>query len=761
MSTTTGVIVRPLWRRWRLSAALVLVLALGQATTVALFVITDGVLMRPFPVRAPEQLFVAAPESPFRPGRPGTVTPEAIDELRRLPGVVAAAGFKLESVFDDRQREEGGFREAVVTEGFFDTLGVPPARGRSLHAADGTPGDPRRAVIGHGLWRDRFGEARDLVGRVVTLGGRSLEVVGVMPPGFDIPNGTNVWFQAAPAAPSPIRMASLTPVLRVRGGVLGRTTNSGEGRLLVESLRHYFTPSGGVSVAVLFASALLGLMIAWVHLGAVQVGFAIDEWRDLALRSALGASRRRLAWERAAQCLLLTVAGGVAAHFAVPSVVAALVRMLPPELTLGQPLDPGPRSLAFLAVLSVAGGACLALGPVFLLTEDRLSDGIRGGARVLKRGGSGLREVLLAGQVALVTAILYLAAVYGLHFLDARHADLGLDYHRVAAIELPATFTTAAREEPLLRRVRSLPFVRHAALGQLPLDRGRLMVSVLPRAPRTLAEARSRNAALFAAHPGYFRTLGIRILHGQEDPDRAGDALYLSRALASSLRIDETRIGTTVYVDGLPSRVAGIVSDVRADETGQASRVLYAPSRGGSSSLVVSTRVPVVEVERTLAAAVAEAAGTRTPPRVTLGSRLAARLTAPERSRATLLGLLGLSSLVLGIAGVFSTTSEAVKRRARDTAIRLALGASASHVVWRQLKRSTGAVLWGLAAGLGIGVLGGHLASSLTQGVQGHGPLAACGVVLALLSASLLAALGPAVASIRIDIVNLVRSEAE
>lgn len=755
-------LLRPLIRRWGVTAAIVGTLALGQAVSAAIFVVADGVLYRPLPVHDPDRLVVASVESPFRKGRPGPVSRPELDELTAIPGVERAAAYALGGLFSSRGDDQTLLRDARVTRDFFDTIGVPAIRGRALTSADAGRVDPRPVVIGGRLWRDQFGRDEQIVGRVVTLGDKRVEVVGVMPDAMDYPEGTNVWLGLDDTNVSP-SFSFLRPVLRVSNAAMLAGARISRGALIVESVRQNATPRGGTSLLVLFACALATLMIAWVHLGALQVGLAVDGWQELALRSALGATRIRLSLDRGIQALVLAVSAGVIAMGLVPGLVSAVVAMLPRELTLGQPVSVGTRSLLYLILLTLGGALALAVGPIMVLRESTLALGLRGRIQVLGLPSHDhLRRWLLTVQVALVAALLYVAASSTRALIRMEHTHLGIQADRLVAVDLPRDFGTGVTGETglVMERLRQLPFVRAVAAGRLPIQPGRLMVSALAKAPTSVKELQDRNAAQFDIGPGFFGALGIQLVHGRDVHDASSQGVYITQALARSLGLDSSAIGRDVRIDGVPLPLAGIVSDVSADAVGEPSRLVFVPSSSPIGTLVVATTKPARVVAGDLTSIIRQAVGARGTVNVTVAADLAARMTAPTRARATLLMFLGLSSLLLGIAGVYSLVRETARRRARDTAIKLALGAPGATIIREHLGELAFAVGGGILLGLGLGHAASGIASRFVVGLGAVDTVAGGIVAAVLLFAASAAAVGPAIRAARVDVMALLRDAA-
>ncbi len=758
--------VRFLRRRWLSSLAVAGTLAVGLAITAGLFVIADGVLLREYPVRQPEQLFVVGPRSVVVPNRPGTIASDQFEQLSELSGVRSAAAYTEGGFFERRFSEAEALRPTAVTARFFQTLGVAAQAGRTLAKTDALAVDPYPVVISDALWGARFGRSRDVVGKTLLLGGRSVQVVGVAPRGFDLPRGTNVWVPDTPHPAAGLHMEYLQAIVRVDRTAPLFLPGPPAVSLLASPLRQYFRPSGTGGVVALFIATALTLLIGWVHLAALQTAQAGDSWRSLTLRAALGAGQRRLALCWLFQTSLLSAGAALIALVVLEPAVRIFARLLPPEVTRGQPIVVDHRAVLYLGALTVAGSACLAAGPLLLLRRHDLMAGLRGRLPVV--GGlsySGLRSAMLVAQVALVGGLLYLAAVTVHALADAKALDIGIDTEQVVGVALP---TDVRRFGPsdfeLMRRgLGQMPFVVDVARGDVPVGVGKAVVSVLAHAPRNLDEMRDCNGVELEVSRGYFRTVGCRILSGSdEELATQRNVVLLSLRLSQMLGIDRSSaVGTSVYVNGVRASVIGIVSNIWGDGPGAAGPTpyIYRPDRENLSSVVVRTPHSAGSKIRAIVDVIRRTTGVKGPLQVTLARERYSETTAQVRSQATLLTLLSLSSFCLGTFGVFCLTSESVRRGARDAAVRATLGASPQVLVVGVVMTTVRRVAVGGAVGLGFGVATAKLAAALVTGVRPIDWMAALSVMGILTAAGAISSFIPARAAGRADVLMLLREE--
>lgn len=758
--------VRFLRRRWVSSLAVAGTLAVGLAVTAGLFVIADGVLMRDFPVREPDRLLVVGPRSPFGLNGPSTLRADQVEQLAELAGVVSAAGYcDGPGFFGSRFQEAESLRATSVTPRFFQTLGITAQVGRVLIPEDAEAPDPRPVVISDGLWDVRYGRAGDVLGKAVVLGGRPVRVLGVAPPGFDLPRGTNVWVPDPAHSSSGFQMYYLQGIVRVDRMPSLQLPGPPSVPLLAMPLREYFRPSGAEAIVALFIATALTLLIGWVHLAALQTAQAGDAWRDLTLRAALGAGQRRLALCWLFQTFLLSAGGTLVAFAALDPTVRLFAHLLPPEVTLGQPITVDHQVILYLGVLTVAGSLFLASGPLLLLRRQDLTSGLRG--RIPIVGGlsySRLRSVMLAAQVALVSTLLYLAGLTVHGLVETTGLDIGIDTEHVMGVTLPtdARRFGSADFELIRQRLRRLPFVTEVARGNVPLLGGKAVVSVLPHAPRRLDEMQDRNGVEWYVSRGYFRAVGARVLAGSDEQlARPGQVVVLSRRLSSLMGFSGSPVGRTVYVNGMRRAVVGLVSDVWGNGPGAPAPTpyLYSPDGDDVTSVILRTSDPAAARVGIVTQVVGETLGVRGPIGTVLAADRYARTTAPARSRATLLVLLSLSSFLLGAVGVFCMTSENVRRGAREAAVRAALGAPSRVLVGGVVMASVRRVGLGAVVGLGLGISTAKLATVLVPGLRPFDTMAAVAVAALMLGAGVVAALIPARSAGRANLLELLREE--
>jgi predicted permease len=757
--------------RVRRTLSVIALLSVCLTVGACIFAIVDGLLLKPPPVRDPSRLFIAGPPNRLDPSRPDSVDLEDLDVLAHTPGVDGALAYDFAPDRDKNQTRPD--RERHVSASFFSTLGVTPLLGRAL-GTDDAGSSPRAVVIGYGLWRSALGGDPGVIGRVVSIGDARVLVRGVMPRGFDFPRATTIWSLAPPASrrPNGMRMRSMMAVVRLTPGTTPDALRFPDDRVVTVPLAQYLRPGDAWSILPVSIAALFMIVMGLVHLVVAQTTHAIARAKETAIRIALGSGWARIARQWLCENAWLTIAAVGVAAITAPATLTLLIRLLPAELTFGQPIAIDRRMWAVASVIALATLAALTIASLVAIRRATLTDLLRGRlTRARLAVGPRAQTVVLALQVAVVTSLVYVGTLALHSFTLADRASLGVETDGLVTVEWngdlrrDASSSTAAMAE-LAARVQQVPDVVAVAYGPSPLEPSRLIVQLSATPVRSVAEARAMPLVdIRGISAGYFRTAGIPLLDGRafDSSDEERDVAIVSHAFATHFFPNVSPIGRSLY-DGAPQplQIVGVTGDIRVMGPEAPPRELvYLPSgaivgkhlivrlRSGAPSARLSDIGAIVRT------AVADA-GTVTVVDV---AQQRDRLLDGQRARATLLGVLGIVSLGLGLAGVLAMAGESVQRGLRDAAIRLALGARPSHVVRHLIAR----VLLAVAAGLIVGVAGGlgaaQWAASIFYGVRASDPMALVAVAALVAGGAAFAALVPARRAARANVAGLLNNE--
>ena len=755
------------------TATLVLTIGLALAANTALFSIFDGLLFRPLPFRQSDRLVHLELPSPtlFKLGRDADRVKAALASSPLLSRQVRASPTGL---FERTSTPafDWGLSPVKVDPAFFDLLGVPPMLGRTLTADDATSA-PFTLVLGHAVWQTRFGGDRSIVGRHIQIPGTHPDdrwfIAGVMPKGFDFPAGANVWLPIYRFWPAPLiaSYGELAP------GATVDQLRSAVAPIVVTPLREQVRPKGAVALAVLLAATALLLLVAWSQVAGLLLARHTARLREIGVRLALGATRTALLRQFALEGAVIVLLALLLAWLAAPVLVALILRMLPPELTVGQHLAPDLRTFAFVSVLAAIGIGVLAVLPIDLVRRTSPLDLFRGGdVAALRLRSSRARTLLLIGQLAMSVTLVYLTGLAVRSFVNVNAAPLGFSPDRLVAIRMPgpggpvgpapsrdsrASLNTQRQlVRETLAALAELPTVEHVAGSHhFPMERNALGPTQLPSESDPMRRSLlGREGVIF---PGYPAVMGLRLVAGEEPSLEALAAQLLPPALQVALANETLArhlsafgppIGQIVAVNqSRRYRIVGVIEDVRAerpDLTAEPTLLPYVPSFVAPGWVLVRVRPDAVGAEASLKATLDRIWGDRAPREIIRINDAVARATLDYRARTLVMMLIGLLCLPLTVIGVAGAVSFTTRQRTRDIAIELAIGAEARNIVHRVVRQTLRATAVALAIGLAGGALVGRILSAFLYGVPAFDPLTTVVSGVVIVAAAWGAAIVPA-----------------
>jgi putative ABC transport system permease protein len=799
--------VRILYKRPLFAGAAVLTVALGIGANSAIFSVVHAVLLRPLPYPSPDRLVTLWSANPRQGFDKDVSAYPNFDDWRRqstsFEGMSAyfGADFALTEAGDPAQ-----ISGALVTPGFFETLGVAPALGRTFSPSEGAAGANRVAMLSHALWQTRFGGNPAIVGRSIMLNGVPYEVVGVMPASFAFPEKAEVWTPLAPWGRYADFMQSrgsmwLRVVGRLKPGVAPATAQAELARIASALERQYPDVNAGIGVRlvpmheeivgdvrqpllVLLAAVGLVLLIACANVANLLLTRAASRQKELAIRAALGAGRRRLIRQMLIESLVLAGAGGVVGVLLAAWGVEALQSLAPADL----PLATGIRIDG--AVILYASVAALVTGLIFGTAPALQSAAIAAGESLKQGGRSGtagtgsrrLRSAVAIVEIAVALVLLIGAGLLVRSFVAMNNVDLGFDPRHIVAlrIDLPAArypqgAQVTAFYDALTSRLRALPGVESVGLGSS------ILLSALPQSadltvqgrPRREPNARSAPVPYDSVTAGFFRTLRIPLLQGRLFTDADGPTsqpvVVVNESLARRFFPDGHAIGGKITFGdaGDPrtrwSTIVGIVADTRRGGVNRApwAEVYYPLAQAPDPRLyaLIRTAGDPLAVARSAQAAVWSIDRNQPVQSTRTVEALLAGTQANRRFTTLLLGIFSIIALALAAIGIYGVVAYSTAQRTQEIGIRMALGASRSDVLTMVLKE--GAAIG--AAGLAIGVVAAlaltRAMSSLLFGVGARDPVTFIALPVALLLVIVAATLIPAARAVRVSPVLALRAE--
>jgi putative ABC transport system permease protein len=805
---------RTLARRPGLTAVALVTLALGIGANTAMFSVVNAVLLSPPPFHAPERLVMVwasnpelarglgfedkLPTSPaaFYDWKAGTSRFEAMAMIRPASLNLSGGG--------DPER----LGAVIVTGEFFAALGTPAALGRTLRPEDDDPAAPATAVLSHAFWQRRFGGDPAAVGQAIRLDGRSTTIVGVMPApfafpragemphGFGFPRGPDAWVPAALTAEQRAHRGNRGALAfgRLKDGVapaqaqadLAAVTrrlwetypDSDRGwGVRVDPLGAQLTGAVKPALLLLLGAVGLVLLIACGNVAALLTAQAVSRRKEIAVRAALGAGRRRLGRQLLTESTLLALLGGTLGLVLAHGSLRALVHLLPATLPGAERIAVDARVAAFTLGVSVLTGLVFGVVPAMqaarLTLAATLKDTARGGGDAASRRAG---RFVVAAEMALAVVLVVGAGLLVRSFARLLAVETGFRPGGLVTfrVDLPSSRYAGARRtafvEAALERLRGLPGVAAAgATTALPMTRSEnlepLEVEGRPRPPA----GQEVYVDFRVVTPGYFAALGIPVKKGRtfepaDGPDQMRAAV-VSEALARAHWPGQDPIGRRLrlYDEEAWSTVVGVVGDVRHSGLDGDLRshlyIPYAQSPRGDLAIAVRTaadpRALLGSVRTAVAAVDAEQpiADLRTMDDV-IAASLAGR-----RFNTLLLG--GFAGLALGLSavGLYGVMSWSVGQRLREVGVRQALGATRGDVLRLVFAEAARTVAWGVVPGVLAALALGRLVSGLLFGVRAVDPLTFAVSVATLGLAAAAASLVPALRATRVDPMITLRAE--
>ncbi|MBK6486786.1 MAG: ABC transporter permease [Gemmatimonadetes bacterium] len=789
---------RRLLRQRGFSLLTVATLALGVGCATAVYSVVDGVLLRPLPFPRPAELVTLWQTRAAEGITRDEIAPATFIDLRRR--LTRVSGVSAGNPFSVSLRTPGATERLdawQVSEDFLPMLGVQPVIGRAFRPEDFGEGAAPVVLLNHGAWQQRFGGDSAIVGSTLPLDGARVTVIGVMPPGFELPDRTSAWLPWTPTeAQRADRYGTYLRIFARLGG--GATVNEAEAEfaqvareLEGEYPRAYrgvgasVVPLGEVLVGghrpllvTLLGAAVVLLLVTLANLAALQLTRIARQRRETAIRTALGAGRAGIARPLIVESCLLATAGALAAWGVAWGGVRLLLAAAPADLPRLAEVGLDARAALLVAVLAAGTAALLsgiAVGRVAVPSFSSLASRAVAGSPLARRG----RQLAVTAQLAFSLVLLLGTSPLVRSFQRVLSAERGYTTDHVLSFtvwvydEYPEPEARSAFARTVLERMRALPGVTHAALGSaLPLaDRitGEDADVVMDGAAVT--EGEEPQARGIAVWPSYFETLGIAMRRGRsltEADDEGGErVVVVNEAFARRFSPDRDPVGRMLAVGlmgrAVPRRIVGVVADTRhARLDAPPEPGLYIPwlqQPIAAMSFVVRGDRPA----ESLAAPVSRLMQA-IDPRLGLGhmGTMDALLDQRLRERRVLLALLAAfatGASLLAAVGVFGVMSQSVLERRREVGVRLALGASRRDIARELSREALAMTLGGLVVGIALAALGASAFSRFLFEVEPFDGFAFASAVVVLVAAAVAAAVVPTWRAMRTDPLMVMQAE--
>jgi predicted permease len=803
--------LRQLRRSPGFTAVAVITLALGIGANTSIFSVVNGVLLRPLTFKDPDRLVrvwhVPPPKSfpgmtTFSVSAANYLDWERQNHVFERMAIYTYRGFTLTG--GDKPEQVDG---CAATSGFFSTLGVQPVLGRGFLPEEDQPGHSNVVVLSHRLWQEHFGSNPAIVGQNINMDGQSYLVAGVMPASFQFPDFAQMWTpmawtdkeRAVRGEHHSVVVARLRPNVDWKQAQAEMNTissrleqqypedNKGWGAVVVP-LHDDLVSDVRPALLVLLGAVAFVLLIASVNVANLALARTFSRQKEIAIRTALGASSTRVLRQILTESVILAFAGGTLgltwASAGIRLIMAFLADKLPHSIDVG--LDG--KVLGFTAVISIATRILAGVLPALRLTRGDVNQSLKQGLGRTDADSSGnrTRSILVVSEVALSLILLVGAGLMIRSFQSLHGVNPGFESHHVltmSAMVSRAKFSGPAQQvnffEQVLQRVRALPGVESAGVvDDIPLDNGGshqpIAIEGRPRVP--MSEQPEVDVRLIS--PGYMSALHIPNLRGRDlsDTDIAGRSavILISESMARQFWPGEDALGKRLTLTFSPDavrEVVGIVGDVKLDGLDQTrpSATLYfpldqlsVPSTGGWNSF------PMTLVVRStgssgMASAVSNAVheiDRAMPLRdIMTMDDLVSNSLSQQRFNMLLLGAFAALALLLAAVGIYSVLSYSVKRSVREIGIRLALGARLGDVLRMVVFEGMKPTLLGVAIGVAGALALGRVLSGLIYGVKPTDPITFVAVTFLLAGIALIASIIPAYRATKVDPMVALRYE--
>jgi len=796
--------VRMLFKNKGFTAVAIIALALGIGANTAIFSVVNAVLLRPLPFKDASRLVWVWETQPTLDKAPFTPADFQDYQAQNQSFEQVAAVFSQNLTLTGSDQPER-LKAAIVSANFFSLVGVEALRGRTFLPEEGQPGAKRVAVLSYGLWQRRFGSDPNLVGRELTLNGVSFNVVGVMPPDFNYPNAIELWVNPKQVVPElsvgatddvrTIRNSHwLAMIARLKPGVtiaqaqadmdgvahrIGQQYNSNHGVKIV-SLHERIVGDVRPALLVLLGAVGLVLLISCANVANLLLARAASRHKEIAVRTALGASRLRLVRQLLTESLLLaTLGGGVGVLLAFWG-VDLLVSALPATTPRLKEIGVDAQALGFTFALTLFTGFIFGLVPALRASQVNLNESLKEGGRTSTEGfhGNRVRGLLVVCEVALSLIVLIGASLLVKSFVRLQDVELGFNPANLLTMQvsLPsAKYGKPAQQtaifQQIIERLEALPGVQAVGVSNdLPIE-GDMQTSTPHVENRTAAPGEESLAGVHTISSNYFQAMGIPLLRGRAftaaDTEDAPPVIIINNVTAKRLFPNEDAIGKRIKFSDDKNvpwiEIIGISGDVRHNGLDEAPQMeTYEPylqnprtimavavrSANDPASLTAAMRGAVLEIDKD-----------QPVYNIRTMNQVLATSIASRRLSMILFSLFAAIALALVTVGIYGVIAYSVTQRTHEIGIRIALGAQTRDVLKIIVGQGMMLTLIGIATGL-IGAFAVmRVMSSLLFGVSASDPITFACVTLLLIAVALLACYIPARRATKVDPMIALRYE--
>jgi len=799
--------VRGIFKHPGFTVIVVITLALGIGASTAIFSVVDSVLLRRLPYTTADRIVAIQELNPdgkriqvtsanFLDWRAQNTVFEHLAAIKQTTSNLALS--------DHAERIE----LAQTNANFFDVFGIKPQYGRLFITQDEQAGHDPVVVLSDALWQRRFGADPSLVGKPITLDGANYTVIGIAPAGFQYPNKTEVWVPPLKLAPELYpdqdltgnrRMGYLAAVALLKPGV-SQSQAASEMETITARLRQQFpdTNNRRFNRVVSLHEHLIGdtNKLLWLLLGAVTFVLLIgcanvanlllasgaSRQKEMAIRTALGASRGRVIRQLFTESTILALTGGAVGLIIAYWGVAGITKLLPNDFPRLNEIHIDLRILGFTFIASVLTGMLFGIVPALQISRPDVQEAIKetGRGTAGSRRQSRFRQALIVVEVALSVVLLVGAGLLFRSFMRLQSVETGFKSQQVLTANLTPSGPNYSEQaqfnkfySQVLEKLSATPGVQDAGLiNTLPLDKGPTTAFRVEGRPVTTPD-KWPQVSYRVVTPNYFRAMGIPVLQGRTYTERdSGDAplvMIANQQLVREIFPNENPIGKRITfgspVGTEPNwfEIVGVVGNVRSLELREEPTAeLYFSSLQEfwvGMSLVVRSNVEPSSLSGSLRQVVNEIDKSVPVSNVRTMDHVVSESITQPRFNLFLLGLFSTVAMLLSAAGIYGVTAYTVSQRTHELGIRIALGAQVSDVLKMILGQGMAVIGIGLIVGLAAAFGLMRLLRSLLYGVGENDPLTFVAITGVLLLVALLACYIPARRATKVDPLEALRYE--
>ena len=780
----------------------IVTLGLGIGANTAIFSVINGVLLSALPYPQPEQLAMVWCDN-RRQGIPDDITsyPNFVDWRDRNKTFQGMAGVTDDTYNLTGAGEPEEIRGATVSINFFQLIGVNPMLGRVFTAEEEQPGRNRVVVLSHSLWRRRFGGDPGVLNKTISLSDEPYIIVGIMPPGFQFPENTEIWGPLAPdEGMRGARFGFFLPVVgRLKPGVT-RAQAQADLDVVANQIEKQFPDMAGYGVNVvpvlentvgpirralmiLFVAVLFVLLIACANVANLLLARATVRQREVAVRSALGTGRWRIVRQLLTESMLLSVLGGALGVLLAWWGLRLLVNLSPANIPRLETIRLDGRVLWFALALSLVTGLIFGLAPALQTSHLKLSEALKEGSRTGAGGGRAqrIRGVFIVAEVALTLALLVGAGLLVRSFWRLQQVNPGFKTDHLLTLRVTlwgSKYRQGGAQrvsfyERLQERLAALPGVVSAsATSDIMLRKlansASFTIENRPRDPGELA----LELPIDRVQPNYFQTMGIQLLQGRaftaQDSSESTRVSIVNETFVKRYFPNEDPIGKRfTFGGGGPNArwitIVGVVRDTKRQGIDQPVRIEswmpLAQMPSGSMDVVLRTTGAPLALSNEVREAVWSLDRDLPIPSIRTMEQILSERVAQRRLNMLLLGLFAMVALILAAVGIYGVINYAVTQRTNEIGIRIALGAQSGDVIGLVLKQGMALALVGVAIGLIATFMLTRLMASLLFGVSATDPITFAAIAGLLIGVALLACWIPARRATKVDPMVALRYE--